>query len=90
MCSLVHYVAVIFVSDFLLIQSYIGEAPHVLSGTLASKKSKKIPKRHSRTRQIKRTEITEAKGKKVDKRQTQINTVTTLNTKKTLNSSIYS
>jgi hypothetical protein len=39
----------------------------VLSGTLASKKSKKMPKRHSRTRQIKRTEITEAKRKKVDK-----------------------
>jgi hypothetical protein len=50
----------------------------VFSGTLASKKSKKIPKRHSKTRQIKRTEITEAKGKKVDKRQTQINTVTAL------------
>jgi hypothetical protein len=42
----------------------------VFSGTLASKKSKTIPKRHSRTRKIKRTEITEAKGKKVDKRQT--------------------
>jgi hypothetical protein len=45
---------------------------------LASKKSKKIPKRHSRTRQIKRTEKTAAKGEKVAKRLTQINTVTTL------------
>jgi len=36
MCSLVHYVAVIFVFDFLLIQSYIGEATHVFSGTLCS------------------------------------------------------
>ena len=80
MCSLVHYVAVIviFVFDFLLIQSYIGQATHVFSGTLASKKSKKIPKRHSRTRQIKRTEKTAPKGEKVAKRLTQINTVTTL------------
>jgi len=36
MCSLVHYVAIIFVFDFLLIQSYIGQATHVFSGTLAS------------------------------------------------------
>jgi len=36
MCSLVHYVAVIFVFDFLLIQSYIGQASHVFSGTLCS------------------------------------------------------
>ena len=78
MWFLVHYVAVIFVFYFLLIQSYIGQATHVFSGTLASKKSKKIPKWHSRTRQIKRTEKTAAKGEKVDKRQTQINTVTTL------------
>ena len=36
MCSHVHYVAVIFVFDVILIKSYIGQAPHVFPCALCS------------------------------------------------------